>query len=870
MQTEETHEPVEVIDEVQALAPNAIAHIRDSSIFSDSKNEWVSPLIEKVLVDEEVSDREIRSALLESEIDDESMTRTTSQIQLGAAYVVSRPDVRRINEITSITNVGLLDITEPLSLEDGLNIFYGKNGAGKSSIYLGLCKILGKEKTLYPDVENLDEKSSCAIKYQNQADIEEKLSWETEADVRESSVMIFDGEIAQTLVEDDQDNAFEIAHLQVEYFTYLRELYERIESIIAERIRTRGQSIIETEETLADDIPSLAETSDKELEETVGHTFTAEERANLTEYLRQKEILSKGTPEAELKNLGTAKNAVRSVLGRFGEMSEDHEWMFLYEHTRLVELNKRIRNLNVIQKAFEESGVQKVAGIIPADWISNQTWTTFIEGGLAFVESLDDESKRKYSEETCIYCQQSLATSESKKLISAYAEMGSEIEAKLRDERRYLQEQGRVVDSCIAAMQMIAETNATIEAEFPAIARTDKISLNKDVLLVTFGKIKSGITDMADVTLSEEEQDGLLAFYNEYKALLASLEKAEKELALPIANKKDSIAKLDKDIAPLQEKSHIDKHRKVLSSYLANRKAKVGLEAKLSDIYALKAARSRLESDFARVAGLHEFQEQLKKEYAALRFSPPQYWKLSTITPGGVNKRAYRLNDRRLAEIFSEGERKLHSLADFFAQCEVNKYKGVYIFDDPVNSLDEENIELVAARIVALADAGNQVIVFTHNLFFLNELVDASGKKITEVTKDGGQIAIETSVSKDDKAELKKTLKKIEERMKSLSEKDSVDDDDVAFVYNYISQYLEYYVEQILFKNVVHRHRSHIRMSGLDKLVLNEEVVKNVDRIYRKTNRKSIRHAKTDGTRAPTYDELKEDVTYIKEHLGYA
>ena len=130
------------------------------------------------------------------------------------------------------------------------------------------------------------------------------------------------------------------------------------------------------------------------------------------------------------------------------------------------------------------------------------------------------------------------------------------------------------------------------------------------------------------------------------------------------------------------------------------------------------------------------------------------------------NRRWYSLGDKRLGEIFSEGERKIHSLADFFAQLELNNFRGVFIFDDPVNSLDEERIEYVRNRIMQLVEEGNQVIVFTHNLFFLNCLVDTSKENVNLIDKKhSNQIFIETDLKLGSTGELKRLFKRNKQKI---------------------------------------------------------------------------------------------------------
>jgi energy-coupling factor transporter ATP-binding protein EcfA2 len=78
---------------------------------------------------------------------------------------------------------------------------------------------------------------------------------------------------------------------------------------------------------------------------------------------------------------------------------------------------------------------------------------------------------------------------------------------------------------------------------------------------------------------------------------------------------------------------------------------------------------------------------------------------------------------RTSSEILSEGEQRAVALAAFLTETSIATPDGPIIIDDPVSSLDRERGALVVARIVK--EAGKrQVIVFTHDLVFYNELCD--------------------------------------------------------------------------------------------------------------------------------------------------
>lgn len=75
------------------------------------------------------------------------------------------------------------------------------------------------------------------------------------------------------------------------------------------------------------------------------------------------------------------------------------------------------------------------------------------------------------------------------------------------------------------------------------------------------------------------------------------------------------------------------------------------------------------------------------------------------------------------ADILSEGEQRAIALASFLAEVNIGGSSGGIIFDDPVSSLDHKRRERVARRL-AQEGAKRQVIIFTHDLYFLNLLIE--------------------------------------------------------------------------------------------------------------------------------------------------
>lgn len=79
-------------------------------------------------------------------------------------------------------------------------------------------------------------------------------------------------------------------------------------------------------------------------------------------------------------------------------------------------------------------------------------------------------------------------------------------------------------------------------------------------------------------------------------------------------------------------------------------------------------------------------------------------------------------------QVLSEGEQRALALACFLAEIGGDDARYGIIVDDPVSSLDHLRIRKVAHRLVAEAKKGRQVIIFTHNLVFFNEVVSEAAR----------------------------------------------------------------------------------------------------------------------------------------------
>jgi len=78
-------------------------------------------------------------------------------------------------------------------------------------------------------------------------------------------------------------------------------------------------------------------------------------------------------------------------------------------------------------------------------------------------------------------------------------------------------------------------------------------------------------------------------------------------------------------------------------------------------------------------------------------------------------------------DILSEGEQTAIAIGSFLAEVKIGEGTGGIVFDDPVSSLDHKRRERVANRLVH-ESAERQVIIFTHDIYFVCLLVEEAGR----------------------------------------------------------------------------------------------------------------------------------------------
>lgn len=184
-----------------------------------------------------------------------------------------------------------------------------------------------------------------------------------------------------------------------------------------------------------------------------------------------------------------------------------------------------------------------------------------------------------------------------------------------------------------------------------------------------------------------------------------------------------------------------------------------------------------------------------------------------------------------LAGILSEGEHRAIALAGFLTELATSPTKSALVFDDPVSSLDHHWRNSVAKRLVEEA-AQRQVIVFTHDLIFLHDLLDCAQDVGVEHHLQRVYISpVGTGTISDSLPwKAQNTIDRIDRLGKKARSARSLyeanDEDRYAKetidIYGELRATIERAIEEHLFARVIFRYRDYIDLKNLRKVAIAE------------------------------------------------
>jgi len=187
----------------------------------------------------------------------------------------------------------------------------------------------------------------------------------------------------------------------------------------------------------------------------------------------------------------------------------------------------------------------------------------------------------------------------------------------------------------------------------------------------------------------------------------------------------------------------------------------------------------------------------------------------------------------KLSDVLSEGEQRAIAIASFLAETGLSHGKSGIVFDDPVSSLDHSRRDMIAKRLAKEAGV-RQVVIFTHDLAFVWDLVEAaknagvlykgvhvfSSQRAKGLVKDslpheGGKLDARLNDIRSCQAKARKAL-----------EQDGDYDQYALLVrrgYGMLRDCWERLIEEVMFGETVRRFRNGINTKNLKKAYIDDQ-----------------------------------------------
>jgi energy-coupling factor transporter ATP-binding protein EcfA2 len=770
-----------------------------------------------------------------------------------------------LREIKSLKNVNAIPEVSHVTFGPQLTVIYGHNGAGKSGFARILsCACFSRSRpkiirNIYDD-DARDAPATAQFVVDHGNGFDEDIAF-TDGDEHDDlkRVSVFDSSVARIHLAKENELGFQPAGFDVfdEAIRAIGLITQRLEADIHARTRpNKFDQLFADPGPVADKITALNAKSDiAELRSLA--TFGDAEKERLDEVARQeKELLAK-SPVETLKALTTAKTDIEALQKKVGVLASAVGSAAC----------EKARGLLSGHKAALLAAVKAGSETVSHPQLS-QTGSTDWDNFVLASRKLGQAEAGTYPAEgdPCLLCHRPLDAPSASLISRMWG---------------YLDHEAR--KSAVAADEQLNHYISQLKALDCALLPTES-RIRADLSKINPALV--GEVDAVSVTFDERRN-----------ALVAALEKGVTD-ELPtddVAPPDEAPAKALEDVeaqdAALREGKFDELLAKLKAEHITLRQRQV-LSKNIDDVVAFvedlawieKAGGSRPNTRFVtdRQKVVFEkliegnYKDRLKVECAKLGCSLPFEFK-ARGSAGRTLRGLKAKGGHKPDDIFSEGEQRALSLADFLTEVNLNPASAAIVLDDPVTSLDHQRKRAIAKRLAEEASV-RQVIVFTHDLVFLTLLSDKAEAAGCEVTSHWVQCleGVPGYVKIEDTPANSRAYRKTTKAKEFLQQSKQATGGDRVDLVRSGAGALRRTVEEVvifhLFKDTVRRWDEQVRLGALTKISWSNDLADEIVALQDDTSRLLEGHSNSDefAGEMPDVDDLEKLIARVDEVIDKA
>lgn len=736
----------------------------------------------------------------------------------------------RLQIIKNIENVNALATEQSIEINPSLTIIYGGNGTGKS----GYIRLLNNafnsrgDKQMLPNVFKDEAKGEPCCKFTFQSDTSTyDLEFPNDKNkVEFTQFSVFDSHSVRVHLEND--NRLNFTPRGFEFFEKILDLYEVLttklhKEIEANRPYNEFVKHFINENPIQTIIISLGANTDLEKLKEIGD-YTKVDEDKLTD------LIAKWN---ELKALDIPKKIgeLQKLLGQLTEFITRQQAMLdLLQPENITFYQSLITSFHKLQELAKLEGISSLRGY-KIEALGSNEWREFIKASKSYADALtlSRENGTEYPNETdtCLFCLQPLTDKENTLLKTYWKLLKSEAEAELN---RIIQK-NQEITKILKDLYPVKFDESTTLFEYVKIVDPSLVLRWKDLVIISKTVQQNIITNLLNKNW-ELQTFPFTESTNEFDPIIKQINDTIQDLIK--RNPAKELEILESQINFLKDKSLLSKLLDKIIEFVLAYKWAEKAEKYLSALNtrSITTKQGELFSKHITEKYTYSFNNECDILHA------PKVVNIVQRNVKVTTLRKLQVAGQLANSILSEGEQRAISLADFLTEVQLNPCNKGIFFDDPVNSQDHERRERIAARLVEISQ-DRQIIIFTHDIAFfirLNIIAELKGvnHQYTTIRKAGGIPGIIN-------VELPWIVQPVSKRIKFLrdhlvklkkTEKDGSEDEYLFFAkswYGLLREAWERAVEERLFKGIVERFSIGIQTQKLKKLIVTEELIKDVE-----------------------------------------
>jgi energy-coupling factor transporter ATP-binding protein EcfA2 len=808
-----------------------VALLHDIANWLDDQPDWVSDAARRIMQNGTLAETDIDdlAALLLDSVGLPDLVGGRTAVRLDVAAIPAEQPEGAAVSLTGIRNpvrINALSHPDGISFEaQGLTIVYGYNGAGKSGFARALksaCRARDRERVL-PDVFDPPDPPAPAkamFRWRTPTgDFEGEWIDGNEAHPDLSAIAVFDSRCARLLVDDENEVAVVPYGLDI-----LRELVRGFD-LVRKRIETeRGKArfdvtllaplngttmvgkVIAALEPKTDpqSIKTLASLSPEDAERrmTLGKMLGADDPAKQATVLRR-----------SAQRIATLLREIATLRDSLGDGNSEA-------------LRNALATFVATEQASKIAAEELSEGGTALKGTGTDPWKELVESAMRFAQAgpyPDEPYPSAAADAKCVLCQQPLLDVARARLTRFAEFLAADAQKKAAEARNVAAEifkgmsglrpdeaptdktiideirerNAAAADAVHAYLSALAERKGTLSVMAKDRVIGDLAALPDDptpALTALKARLDSQATILEKVMTPEErkarsgelaELDARAKLAEMLALVLKAVEAAKTDAIYADAVRQTDTRGLTRKVGELQEKA--------VSAGLTS-----ALDAELKAL-GLTGMNVNLELRGSKGAGLQRLRLDLPKSVEKMK----------------------------LSDVLSEGEQRAIAIASFLAETGLSHSKSGIVFDDPVSSLDHSRRDAIAKRLAKEA-AIRQVIVFTHDLVFVWDLVDGATnagvpyKGVHVFSSQGVKGLVKESLPHEGgKLDARlNDIRSYEKKARKAIEQDIDHEQYDLFVrrgYGMLRDCWERLIEEVLFGDTVRRFRNGINTKNLKK-----------------------------------------------------